>query len=561
MRLSPSRARATLRLARTEAALLARSILVLAGLLVSGILVWMVTYRGRPLWWNAGWVIGYGQTVISLTVLIAAQLATTRARRDGLAELYDSFPSTTARRTVAHLIGLLGAAPACLVLIGAATGVFELRGAVGTPDLAVLTGGVMLVLAGGAIGVAIGSRFRHPLAGVLGAFVWFIPFSQSNRFNSAIMWLFPWVKPPQLNQLPGPLPGYPPALAHTVELAAIAALAGFVALAITATARRPRVGLLGAAAAALAAIVVTCAVQLQPIPTRDLDHLVTEGANTGPAQHCTTLDAHAASVRYCLYPGFGSRVASLQGPVTGVLAQIPGQRARALTISQTSGLTLDDPTVTHGHSPQQVAAWRTQLQNAPVNLPSSSAIYVNLATWPAQGQADVRFDLALAAADWAVGLPINPGARTSLQSNQCIPLNQARDAIAIWLASQATHAKLAQLQNTTHSVSGYMPVQVDGVTVLAWVYPGGNATVVSLGAQPTATGYLLATAMAKLPPQRVATVLTNSWDTWTSGHATDTQLADALGITMPTVPGLIGPRGHAITPTPSPIPSQPQCPT
>jgi hypothetical protein len=558
----PARARATLRLAQIEAGLLARSILVLAGLLVGGIVVWFFTYRGQPLWWNDGWVIGYGQTVVSLMVLIAAQLATARVRRDGMVELYGSFPSSAGRRTLAHLIGVLGSVPACLVLIGAATGVFELRHSVGTPDLAVLAAGVVLVLAGGAIGVAIGTRFPHPLAGVLGAFVWFIPFTQSNRFNSAIVWLFPWVKPPQLNQLPGALSGYPPALAHTVELAAMAALAGAIALATTATARRRRVALLSAAAAALTAIVVACVVQLQPIPTRDLDHLVSEAANTGSAQHCTTHAATAASVRYCLYPGFGSRLSSLQPPVNAVLAQIPDQRARTLTISQTSGLTLDDPTLTHGHSPQQIAAWRTQLQNAPANLPSSSAIYVNLATWPAQGQANVRFDLALGAADWAVGLPTNMGARTSLQSNQCIPMNQAREPIAIWLASQAIHTKLAQLQNTTRSISGYMPVQVDGVTVLAWVYPGENATVVSLGAQTTAAGYLLAAAMANLPTQRVAAVLANGWDTWTGGHATDTQLAAALGIAMPAVPtGLVGPRGQTITPQPGTVPAQPQCPT
>jgi len=142
-------------------------------------------------WWNGGWVIGYGQVIVSVTVLIAAQLATGRAQRDGLAELYDSFPSSVGRRTVAHLIGLVGAVLACLVLIGAAAGVFELRGVVGTPDLAVLIGGVLLVLAGGAIGVAIGRRFPHPLAGVLGAFVWFVPFTESNQSNGASTWLFP----------------------------------------------------------------------------------------------------------------------------------------------------------------------------------------------------------------------------------------------------------------------------------------------------------------------------------------------------------------------------------
>jgi len=302
--------------------------------------------------------------------------------------------------------------------------------------------------------------------------------------------------------------------------------------------------------------VAACGVQLQPIPTRDIDHLVSEAANTGRAQHCTMRDA----VDYCLYPGFGSRVPSLQGPVNGVLAQIPVQRARTLTISQTSELTLDDPTLTHGHSPQQIAAWRTQLQNAPANLPSSSTIYVNLGTWPAQGQANVRFDLALAAAEWAVGLPTNTG--TGAQATQCVPLNQAREAIAIWLASQATRAGLAHLQNTTRSRSGYLPVLVDGVTVLAWVYPGENATLVSPGPQTTAADYLLATAMAKLPTQRVTAVVAGGWATWTSGHATYAQLADALGIAMPAVPtGLVGPRGQIITAPPGTVPSQPQCPT
>jgi len=143
-----------------------------------------------------------------------------------------------------------------------------------------------------------------------------------------------------------------------VELAAIVALAAVVALAIATRSRGQRVGLLGAAAGAVAAIVVACVVQLQPIPTTDVDHLVSEVANTGSAQHCLTSD----EVHYCLYPEFGSLVPSLRGPVDGVLAHVAVQQARALTISQTSGLTLDDPTLTHGHSTQQVDTWRAQLR-------------------------------------------------------------------------------------------------------------------------------------------------------------------------------------------------------
>src|SRR5580704_14866140 len=121
--------------------------------------------------------------------------------------------------------------PACLVLLGAATAFLELRGSViGTPNLAELAGGVFLVVAGGAIGVAIGRRFPHPLAGVLGALAWFLPFSQSNRFSGAVTWLYPWVLAGQLARLPGAVAGYPPAAAHAVELAGIAALAGVVAI-------------------------------------------------------------------------------------------------------------------------------------------------------------------------------------------------------------------------------------------------------------------------------------------------------------------------------------------
>lgn len=40
------------------------------------------------------------------TVLIAAQLATGRARRDDMQELYDSFPVSAATRTLAHLTAL-----------------------------------------------------------------------------------------------------------------------------------------------------------------------------------------------------------------------------------------------------------------------------------------------------------------------------------------------------------------------------------------------------------------------------------------------------------------------
>jgi hypothetical protein len=549
------RARAIVSLARIEALQLVRNSVVLGGLVAGGVVIWVFIHHSQPLWWNGDWQIGYGQVILSLTVLVAAQLATARSRRDGLAELYQSFPSSSGRRTLAHLIGVIGAVPASLVLIGAATAVFERRDVIGTPNLAVLISGILLVLAAGAIGVAIGTRSSHPLAGVLGAFVWFVPFTQSNRFSSAIVWLFPWVKPDQLNALPGPLAGYPPTTAHALELAAITVLAAFVALAMASAVRRQRVGLIAASVAAIAAIVATCVLQLQPIRTADLDHVVVQVANTGATQHCTTTN----TVRYCLFPGFSSLLPSLHGPVNGVLARVPADAAQPLTISQASSLSLQDGSLIHGQSRQQVDSWQNQLRDAPVNQPSSTAVYVDLGSWPAKGhQADAAFDLALGTAEWAVDLPPDVGGGMQGPSYpQCVPLNQAREAIAIWLAAQATQLPSAQFDGHFRTFSF-----VQNTAVNTWSYPGeSDGFLASLGPQPTAAGYLLAQAMMKLPNQHVAAVLAADWHTWISPHATDTQLARALGITMPAgPPAPIGPFGQPLTPPSGGPPPEPVCP-
>ncbi|HEY3869646.1 MAG TPA: hypothetical protein VGM10_14890 [Actinocrinis sp.] len=558
--------RAVAGLARVEAWRMARSILVLAGFAAGGLLVWVFTHGTQPVWWNGAWAIGYGQTALSVAVLIAAQLATGRARRDGMSQLYDSLPAGAGRRTLAHLLGLLGSVPAAVVLAGVVAGVFELHGVVGSPDFAALAGGVVLVLAGGAIGVAVGRRFPHPLAGVLAAFVWFIPFSQSNRISGPVTWLFPWIEPAQLRELPGPMAGYPPALAHTMELAAIAVLAAALALAAAATAKRTRIGPLVVAAAAVVAIVATCGVQMQPVPAQDVQSLVSGN------QHCTADE----QVRYCLYPEFTAKTALLQSTVRDVLAHAPAQSGRTLTIAQFTGLTLDDGILTNDHSSQQVDAWRAEIQSAPANRPSSSSIFLNLGSWPTGGQSagDARFDLALSTAAWAVGLPTNTGTGTGGSATidagpdalpePCVALNQAREAIAIWLAAKATTLPPAQFQDVSGRISGDQFAQVGGSVIVTWTYPGEGDDygdyLASPSTQTTAAGYLLAQAMTRLPAARVAAVLAAGWSTWTNPQTTDTHLAAALGIAMPAVPtGLLGPHGQLLTPPQGAIPAQPEC--
>lgn len=174
------------------------------------------------------------------------------------------------------------------------------------------------MIAAGAAGVAVGSRFPHPLAGALGAMALLFSSVTSHLASGAASWLAPWqMEADQLASLPGPLAGYPPAGAHVAELAGLAVL----------------------------------------------NHLVSEVADPASAQRCAT----ASQVRYCLYPGFGSLLPSLEDPVGGVLARLPARPAGPLTIRQVAGLSLPGSTLTHGYPRREVSRWIAQARKAPGN--------------------------------------------------------------------------------------------------------------------------------------------------------------------------------------------------
>jgi hypothetical protein len=514
--------------------------LILAGLLAGGAIIWVFAHTEQPLWWNVAWQIGYGQVFLAMAVLIAAQLAAGRPNRNAMADLYASFPTSAAARTLAQLIGLLGAVPASLLLIGGTAAVVDMTGSIGVPNIWALAGGLLLVIAAGAVGIAIGRRFPHPLAGVLGALVLFVPFSQSNRFSGPNIWLYPWIKPGQLDFLPGPLAGYPPVGAHAAELAGIAVLAGTVALMVTANGARARSVLAIAAILSLAATCLAGAAQLQAIPTADLNRLVQAAVDPVSVQRCTTV----GEGRYCLYPGFGPQLASIQNPVSAVLTHLPVRPARQLTVAQVTEVT-PDSTLTHGHPELQVSQWNAQLQQGPGSGGgTASAIYLPVNVPPS----DARFYLALAAGEWAAGFPT---AVANGDTSQCLPYDQAREAIAIWLALLATHTPAGQLQSglTGQGGQGWEPMSPQGILVAVWNYPGEDAdNLSSFAPQPTAAGYLLASAMVTLPEQRVSQVLKGAWAQWVNWQTTDEQLAAALAIPMPAVPQPPGPPPSANQP-------------
>jgi hypothetical protein len=302
--------------------------------------------------------------------------------------------------------------------------------------------------------------------------------------------------------------------------------------------------------------------QLRPIPTADLNHLVSEVADPASVQRCTT----ASQVRYCLYPGFGRQLPSLEASVDAVLAQLPARPGQPLTIRQVAGLSLPDPTLTHGQPNREVSQWITQVRQAPGNAIAApaSTIYLHVGAWPAAGGqlADANFELALATAEWAVRVPPQTTGSPTSELFPCVPLDQAREAIAIWLAILATHPAASGLRDglETGPGGGITGTEVRNTMVQTWNYPGfGAGYVTSPGGGPenTAAGYLLANEMTSLPQQQVSHVLKNAWGSWLNWRTTDAQLAAALGIPMPSVRTLPPPPpGGTVAPGPGSPPQQ-----
>jgi hypothetical protein len=190
----------------------------------------------------------------------------------------------------------------------------------------------------------------------------------------------------------------------------------------------------------------------------------------------------------------------------------------------------------------------------------AGAIYLPVGNWPSAGGqlAGAQFSLALATAQWAVHLPGTNGVVTSTSGFlQCVPLDQAREAVAIWLAILATRPPAAELRDGLgNSNTGSI---VRDTFVAGWNYPGvggGYVTPPGGGSVTTAAGYLLAGAMTSLPEQEVSHVLASAWGRWLNWRTTDAQLAAALGIRMfavsaptpPTPPGpLTGPQSPLCT--------------
>ena len=552
---------------RREALWLARSPLVLAGLAVAAWLIWLndrvhvFAYGGTQLtfWWYADVSIVACLLAAGGGVLMAAQLAASRARRDQMEQLYASYPASTAVRTGAQLVSVTGPVVLAVAVTGIAWAWLDSNGTLGAPRLWVLGAGLLLIAAAGTIGVALGTWLGHPMAGILvvlalGLIEINLTLSVANPVHlpGGTAWLFPWSDPGSvLATLPGMTVPYPPP-AHLAELAALIALAVVAALWRALPRRR------ALAAVVVAALGVACWSgwsQARPVPGSVLAALVRQATQPARVEACQRLRA----VRYCYYPAFAPLVRQWAIPVQGVLTRVPRPASAGLTVRQVNedfslSAPLLSPASLTSIMPVQ-SALSAKLgkfdQELPANPsmlagPRGSPVYTDL-SWGTSnprgasvGQLGAaQLALALSTAEWATGLPTTgrwvsygsaaAGGGTVLLS--CVPAGQAREAIALWLAAGATTATRAAF--TVPLPGGSGATQIGRKWIATDQLTGSGPSV---GLDATAQGAALAAEMLRLPQRHVDTMLTARWRYWLRPGTTEAQLAAALEVRLPPAP-------------------------
>ena len=556
---------------RAEAIRLLRNPLVLLGAVASAALVGWNSWGTVPTWWVWDVQLDSSLLVLAATTLLACHLAAGRASRDGATALYESYPMSATTRAAAHLIGLAGPLLVAVVVEGAAVAWLDFLGPVGSPRLGVLAQGLLLVVLGGALGTALAGALPNPAAAVLaiaalGVVEWDLlnPSGVQVAVPPATAWFFPWTQPVLSGYLPGPIATIPPP-AHLAWLAALAGVAACAGLwRVSRGAWRTgwfsgsRAGS-RSAAAALAACVAAAGWSgwtLGHPPTASVTAgLARSITHPVQAERCVT----QRGVRYCAYPGFGPDVARWAAVVNGVLGLLPAPPAARLTVRQVvdggvfqSGPGEIDPALQGqpGQTlklPKEVGRFVAAEGTDPALVAGSSSppVYADL-DWSA-GAAAGRYQLGLAeqTAWWVAGLPTtqrivydNTPDENDILSSSCVPVGQAREAIALWLAVSATPGSRAAFL-AGEAYLGRFGLSGGALrTTVGWVagWPGVATAGYGADLQATAAGGELAEAMLRLPRQRVEAALASDWPGWLRATATDKQLAAALGVPLPAAP-------------------------
>jgi hypothetical protein len=420
---SRTRAAVARALTRTEARRLLRHPSVLIGVALA-VLVIRTAASGNILS-DADGHVALGLVPLAWATTIATNLSVLRGRHDGTGELYESMPSPPTARTLAHLLsGWVAAGAGAVVLLGWLALEWWAGGTVGSPNVAELVVGPLLVAGAAALGVLVARWVPHPLVGALLVVATvFVQGKLSESGASPFRWMAFVVEggADDGQSFPGPVDWHVAYLGGTVMIAGVLAIARHGVQRRVAVWLAVAVGVTGLAAVA----------QTRPLPDAEVRRQA--ALLTHPDLECET----RAGVRYCTRRHFGARVGQWEGPVQGVLARVPGEvRDRGLVVSMRDLNVVSNanctPTPRLRLLPERVRA----RVDPTLVWPADGAVHPDK-EWPWDEECsftDHGVALTVQVGAWAVGLPPAQAATSS----PCVASGQARSVIALWLAGQST---------------------------------------------------------------------------------------------------------------------------
>jgi hypothetical protein len=450
--------------------------------------------------------------LVGMTIL-AVHRARTRARRDGLDELFTTLPAGQHHRNLGHLASAWVPVAAALVAGAAMLALHALRadvtwGPFGARQLTHVVEVGLLAAGGVALGVLVARWAPWTLAPVVAVVAVGVASIELATIGDG-PWdprrqLSTWLGDPQVDLRFT----YAHWLSRTGWLAALVVLVGLLALVRDA----PRPARLAPALAVVVVLAgVAAAVTTRPIPADAAQRIADELSH--PERHQTCIDA---GIPVCAYRGDEDLARAFARNVAPVVAAVPSGHRPDVRVRQGATVELRslDPRIADR-----------------VRLPTDGALAVEMTSHP-DAYRGARFRVALAA------LEVNPSGAAGAHGQPVVLRGQARGVIAIWLATRGLEAGAATRMASTRTEPG------DGHDIVVGPWPDECMA----GPVPVIWAYsdlAAARALLALPDDRVARVVADRWDDLTDPTLTTDQLLAAVGLDP-----MGGPTGA--TPGPSP---------
>lgn len=465
--------------------------------------------------------IGYALLPLAAATLLVINAVALRSRRHGTDELYDTLPTLAERRTAAHLLALSAPVGLAALLVAVDVVYLGLLGGIGTPNPFELATGPAVVALAGVLGVLLGRlapwTSAAPVTLVGLAALWYFPYL-SYRITQRVFtwhsfWVFPWFGERNGSEADGAnvlVGGW-----HLAYVGGLVALMACLALAR----RRPRPGTAVAALLALALTASGAVAQSRPLTAGQLIEEAEFASGAPGTQVCET----RGRVEYCTWRAYVPWIDRWQRPIDGVMRRLPAAVVgRGLRVRQ---MALDASELCSTWS-----ACRNQVDAAFDRAIASSDVRTT-ASWPRGSSAGgAELGLAAAVGSWAVGL------RTAPPRDEppiCMPSDEARVVVALWLAGQSTAQAATSLRQALD------PARADTLRPRLTLGPTAGTT------QWPRLEVAYAVALLDRPADEVAVRLRQDWTRLTSPGTPTAQLATAFGLQP--LPSLGTPR--AVCPT------------